>query len=188
MENFIKMEKLVKLNLGCGQNKLKGYINCDISNAVNPDKIIDLEKKLPFKSGGVDFILAEHVFEHVKNFIGMMHELRRICKNGSFIKIKVPFYSSCEQFSDPTHVRFFTPFSFDYFNTSSKIGVYSHEVGCDKKMFVVRNVKINFSVGRSKILNLFINPLINFNHRIYCKFLSGIIPSSEIEFELEVIK
>jgi hypothetical protein len=118
----------------------------------------------------------------------MMHELRRVCKNNAVIIIKVPFYSSCEQFSDPTHVRFFTPFSFDYFNPKSKIGVFSHEVGCDKKMFDVRSVKINFSLGRSKILNLFINPLINFNHRIYCKFLSGIIPASEIQFELKVVK
>ncbi len=178
----------MKLHLGCGQNKLKGYLNCDISKNVGPDKIVDLEKKLPFKSNSVDFILAEHVFEHVKNFIEMMHELRRVCKNGSLIKIRVPFYSSCEQFSDPTYVRFFTPFSFDYFNPKTQIGVFSHEVNCSEKMFEVKMVKINFSLGRSKILNLFLNPLINFNHRFYCKFLSGIIPSSEIEFELKVVK
>ena len=178
----------MKLHLGCGQNKLEGYLNCDISSEVNPDKIVDLEKKLPFRDNEVDEVLAEHVFEHVKNFLEMMHELYRICKNGARIKIKVPFYSSCEQFSDPTHVRFFTPFSFDYFDSKSKIGIYSHEVGCPQKMFEVKKVKINFSVGRSKILNVIFNPLINLNQRIYCKFLAGIIPASEIEFELEVIK
>ncbi len=178
----------MKLHLGCGNDYKKGYINCDISPEVKYDKIVDLEKKLPFEDDSVEEVLAEHVFEHVKNFVEMMHELRRVCKKGAMIKIKVPFYSSCEQFSDPTHVRFFTPFSFDYFDSESKIGMFSHEVGCSKKMFDVKMTRVNFSVGRSKILNVIFNPLININHRIYCKFLTGIISASEIMFELEVIK
>lgn len=34
----------MKLNLGCGRDKIKGYVNCDISKSVNPDKVVDLEK------------------------------------------------------------------------------------------------------------------------------------------------
>jgi len=34
----------MKLQFGCGHDKIKGYINCDISPQVNPDKIVDLEK------------------------------------------------------------------------------------------------------------------------------------------------
>jgi len=180
------MEKInkVKLNLGCGNKKLKGYINCDISQRVNPDKIINLEKELPLKDNSVDEIIAEHVLEHVNNFISLMHEIWRICKKDSIIKIKVPFYSSWGQFNDPTHVRFFTPFTFDYF----KSGDYSHEVGTDKQMFRVKIVKLNFGVGNSKILNVFINPLLNINHKFYCRFLAWIIPAAEIYFELIVVK
>jgi hypothetical protein len=174
----------MRLHLGCGRNHLKGYVNCDISPSVNPDKIVDLEKKLPFKDGEVSEIIAEHVLEHIDNFVPLMHELWRICQNHSIIKIKVPFYSSWGQFNDPTHVRFFTPFTFDYF----QLGNYSHEVNAKTKMFHVLKRKINFGVGKSKVLNGFFNPLINFNKKMYCRFFAWIFPAAEIEFELKVIK
>jgi hypothetical protein len=179
----------MKLHLGCGLNKLKGYVNLDSSRKVSPDKVWNLEKTpLPFKDNSFDEVLAEHVLEHLTNFVELMHDLRRICKKKAIIKIKVPFYTSCEAFTDPTHRRFFTPFTFDYFNANSKIGKFSHEVGCSGEMFKIKKVKINFSVGRSRILNRIFNPIINLNQRAYCKFFSGLIPASELEFELEVLK
>ncbi|MFA5953759.1 MAG: methyltransferase domain-containing protein [Candidatus Pacearchaeota archaeon] len=175
----------MKLNLGCGLDKKKGYLNIDSSKDVNPDKVWNLEKTpLPFKENSVDEIIAEHVFEHIQNFIPLMHDLRRISKKGTLIKIKTPFYSAWGQYNDPTHVRFFSPFTFNYFKRNN----YSHEVGCKEDMFNVKKVKINFAIGRAKILNKIFNPLINLNHEFYCRFLAWIFPSSEIEFELEVLK
>ncbi len=174
----------MKLHLGCGRDYKKGYVNCDISKAVNPDKIVNLEKKLPFKENSVEEVIANHVFEHVVNFVQLMHELHRVCKKNAIIKIKTPFFSAWGQYNDPTHVRFFTPFTFDYF----KEGNYSHEVGVDRKMFEVKKVKINYGIGASSKLNWLMNPLVNLNHTFYCRFLAFIVPSSEIEFELEVIK
>ena len=34
----------MKLNIGCGLKKKKGYINIDISKDVNPDRVVDVEK------------------------------------------------------------------------------------------------------------------------------------------------
>ena len=174
----------MKLHLGCGNDYRKGYINCDVSSDVNPDKVVDLEKKLPFGDNSVDDVLANHVLEHVYNFVPLMHELNRICKKNSKIKIKVPFYSAWGQFNDPTHVRFFTPFSFDYF----KRGSFSHEVNCKEDMFEVNRVRINFGIGRLAGLNWLVNPLINFHQAFYCRFFAFIFPASEIEYELRVLK
>lgn len=179
----MKGEKM-KLNLGCGRDYRKGCVNCDIAPEVKPDKIVDLEKRLPFKDNSVDEIVANHVLEHVHNFVPLMHELYRVCKKGVEIKIKVPFYSVIGQFTDPTHVRFFTPFTFDYF----KKGSFSHEVGCNKDMFEVQKVKINFGFGRSSKLNFIINPLVNFSHLFYCRFFAWILPCAEIYYELLVVK
>ena len=141
----------MKLNLGCGIDKRKGYVNCDISPVVNPDRVINLEKKIPFKKDSIDEILAFHVLEHINNFIPLIHEFYRICKNEAIIKIKVPFYSAWGQFNDPTHIRFFTPFSFDNF----KKGIYSHQVGAKKDMFSIK-AKLNFGIGTSSIMNNYI--------------------------------
>lgn len=174
----------MKVNLGCGNDKKRGYVNCDISPAVKPDKVVDLEKKLPFKDNSVDEIIAEHVLEHITNFVPLMHELYRVCKKNAVIYIKTPFYSSWGQFNDPTHLRFFTPFTFGYF----KKGNYSHEVNIGKDMFEIEKVKINFGVGKSGSLNWIFNPIINLSHKVYCRFFSWIFPASEIKYKLKVLK
>lgn len=174
----------MKLHLGCGNDYKKGYVNCDISAEVNPDKVVDLEKKLPFKDNSITEVLANHVFEHVQNLVPLMHELYRVCKKDSKIIIRTPFYSAWGQFNDPTHVRFFTPWTFNYFEK----GNYSHEVGANKDMFKVEKVKINFGIGSSSKLNFLFNPIINLNHKIYCRFFAFIFPSAEMYYELRTIK
>ena len=174
----------MKLNLGCGFDKMEGYINCDISPEVNPDMIVDLEKELSFENNSISEIIINHTLEHITNFIQLMHELHRVTKDKAMIIIKTPFYSSWGQFNDPTHVRFFTPFTFNYF----KKGEYSHELKCNKDMFIIKEVKINFSVGELSKLNWLINPLINLNHKIYCRFFAWIFPCSEIYYKLETQK
>jgi hypothetical protein len=175
----------MKLHIGCGQDKKEGYLNVDSSSQVKPDKVWNLEKTpLPFKDNSVQEVVANHVLEHIINFVPLMHDLWRICKKGATIKIKVPFYSAWGQFNDPTHVRFFSPFTFNYFSK----GTYSHEVGCDRDLFKIKKVKINFGIGRCSKLNWIFNPLINLNKEAYCRFFAWILPASEIQFELEVLK
>ncbi len=84
----------MKINIGCGKDYKRGYINCDISKKVNPDKIVDLEKRLPFKNNSLEEVVANHVLENIHNFVLLIHELYRVCKKDAVIKIKTPFYSS----------------------------------------------------------------------------------------------
>ena len=168
----------MKLQFGCGLDKKVGYLNCDISKEVNPDMIVDLEKPLPFEDGCAEEIIMNHVLEHINNLIPLMKELHRILAPRGRVEIKVPFYTGWGAFNDPTHVRFFTPFSFDYF----KPGEYAHEV--DNICFDVTKRKINFGVGKSGKLNSLINPFLNMNQKIYCRFFAWVFPAAEIEFVL----
>jgi hypothetical protein len=175
----------MKLHLGCGNDYRKGYLNLDSSSQVKTDKVWNLEKTpLPFKNNQFEEVLANHVLEHVNNFIPLIHELHRISKKNAKIIIRTPFYSAWGQFNDPTRVRFFTPWTFDYFNR----GNYSHEVGADKDMFKINKVRINFGIGYLKKLNFIINPLINISPKIYCRFFAWTFPASEMYYELEVLK
>jgi predicted SAM-dependent methyltransferase len=102
----------MKLNLGCGQNLLPGYINVDKFGS--PDVQCDLEQfPWPWGTGSVDEIVLHHVLEHLgqstDTFIGIVKELYRVCKNGSLIRISVPHPRHDSFLDDPTHVRVITP-------------------------------------------------------------------------------
>lgn len=169
----------MKLHLGCGHEKLKGYVNCDLSKEVNPDQIVDLEKRLPFKNNFVEEIIINHALEHVNNFIQLMEEFYRICKSGAKIKIRVPYFAYPGAFQDPTHVRFFTLKTFDYFSSESQFKYYS------KATFKIEEKKLRFFVTRpSKFIDIMINKIAPF----YERFLSRIIPAEELNVVLKVEK
>jgi ubiquinone/menaquinone biosynthesis C-methylase UbiE len=169
----------MKLHLGCGTEKLKGYLNCDISLEVNPDKVVDLEKKLPFKSNTIDEIIINHTLEHIINFIELMEEFNRICKKGALIKIRVPYFAYPGAFQDPTHKRFFTLKTFNYFEINNKLNFYS------KVRFIIKEKKLCFFVTRpSKVIDKIINKIAPF----YERFLSRIFPAEELQIELEATK
>ena len=59
--------KPVKLNLGCGTDYKKGWINIDNNSDDNIEKLDlnwDLRKPLPFKDNSVDFVEHEHFELH----------------------------------------------------------------------------------------------------------------------------
>jgi hypothetical protein len=174
----------IKINIGAGNDWRKNYLNCDKYLLKKTDLVVDLEKPLPWIDNSINEVLAYHVLEHITNFIPLMHEIHRVCMPGAKVHVKTPFYSAWGQYNDPTHVRFFTPYTFNYFTA----GNYSHEVGCDKDMFKVNKVSLHFGIGSSAKLNFLFNPLLNLSHKVYCRFFAWIFPCAEIEFELEVCK
>lgn len=170
----------MKLNLGCGRNYKKGYINCDIAKNLNVDKIVDLEKKLPFKDNSVDEIIVYHVLEHINNLIQLIEEFHRICKPNARVFIKVPFFTFPAAYGNPTHVRFFTTGSFDYF-VGLEFATYSN---AKFKIISKRLVSSTNKSGLSRIIDYFINK----SMKKYERFFAGIFPAEQIECELKVIK
>lgn len=187
-ESMKKKKMNKKLNLGCGIVKLKGYINCDLSPEVKPDKIVDLEKKLPFKTNSVDEIVAHHVIEHVQNVIPLLQEMHRVCKKGAIIDIRVPHYANAAAWSDLTHCHAFAYTSLDYVehNPQGKYSVgrtQSHEYGKMRFKFLKKEIKFNKTFTR-----LGFHFLANKAPNVYEAFFANIFPANEIHFILEVVK
>jgi len=98
----------LKLNLGCGESHIKGFVNVDMHGS--PDVKCNLESfPWPWENDSVEAILMIHVLEHLgqkpANFIKIMQELYRICEADAKIKIAVPHHQHEYYHSDPTHVR-----------------------------------------------------------------------------------
>ena len=110
----------MKLNLGCGYNKLDGYINVDHDPLCNPDVVADLEGTLPFEDSTVDEIVLSHVLEHLgqdtKTYLNIWREFYRVLKNEGKIHIVVPHHNHDNFHHDPTHVRKVTPLGVDMFS------------------------------------------------------------------------
>jgi hypothetical protein len=100
----------VKLNLGCGNKKIPGWVNVDHSSACQPDQVVDLESfPWPWPDNSVDEIVLHHVMEHLgettAKYFGVIKELWRVCSNGARIDITVPHPRHDDFLGDPTHVR-----------------------------------------------------------------------------------
>ena len=104
------------LNVGPGLNKIEKTISIDISKSVNPDIVWDLNKNpWPIETSSIDTIIALNVIEHLDDTVKTIEELHRISKPNGTIYILCPHFSSASAFLDPTHKKFFSNRTFDYF-------------------------------------------------------------------------
>ena len=105
----------MRLNLGCGSMPEPGYVNVDAVRLPNVDVAHDLDVfPWPWGDEAVDEIRAFDVYEHVSYPLEFMGECHRILKPGGLLYIHTAHWQNPNSFRDPTHKRFLTEDSFDY--------------------------------------------------------------------------
>lgn len=167
MSEEVKPVELIKLDLGCGQNKQPGFLGVDIAPTKDADFVQNLfEFPWQWKDNEVGEVFASHFFEHVpaKIRFQFMDELWRILKPcgcvkecptqtvngiiastpcpepGGSIKFITPYFMNMRAYQDPTHEwPPITDASYLYFNKEwRKSNKLDHyNVKCD----------FNFSTG-----------------------------------------
>jgi len=82
----------MKLHLGCGRRRLKGYANIDILPTVEPDIVGDITRLETFEDDSASLIYASHVFEHIPRpfVLDTLREWRRVLKPGGILRVSVP--------------------------------------------------------------------------------------------------
>lgn len=108
-EEVLKTEprpRPVKLNLGCGDKILEGFINVDVVEAragKKPDVICDLHQLTPFEDNSADEIMAIHVVEHFWRWeiVDILKEWTRVLKPGGRMVLECPnLLSACQAVLD----------------------------------------------------------------------------------------
>jgi hypothetical protein len=183
----------MKVNLGCGRKKLKGYTNVDNWRGANADitqDCLEFLKDLPDKS--VDTLYTRHFLEHInkEDLQEYMAEISRVIACGGKIKIIVPHWSNPAFYSDPTHCSFFGLYTMNYFCSSIDGQPYRNIPSYAKRdnlHLIDANLQFIEKRFPGKHVSILLNRLVNLNWRskhIYETRLSGIIPCYQIVYTI----
>lgn len=95
------MDKL-SLNIGCGENRLEGFINIDCveNNVVKPDLVLDiLTQNLPYDAGTVDEIWMIHALEHIemRHWAYLLQGFKNVLKDNGALVLSYPEFGECSK-------------------------------------------------------------------------------------------
>jgi predicted SAM-dependent methyltransferase len=111
---------MIKINFGCGDKILDGWINCDYKSYDERVKIVDLNNlPLDFPSNYADEILCDQVLEHILQPFEVVQEFTRILKKGGKLHIGLPLDCNCLSHLRSIHGRSYLQglYKFHYGNT-----------------------------------------------------------------------
>ena len=95
----------LRLNVGCGEYRMEGFVNIDQSEDVNPDLVSDAAG-LPYQPNTVDEIYCGHMLEHLDYEDGKaaLAHWFAILKPGGLLSVTVPCFDTiAEQYlNDPS--------------------------------------------------------------------------------------
>ena len=104
----------MKLNLGCGQLRIAGYLGVDSHPDPGVDVVTDLtEHPWPYEHESVDGAITWHFLEHLPGFEfhRAIDEIHRVLRPGAVVYIKVPYRERGPY--HPFHFRVFNRETFD---------------------------------------------------------------------------
>ena len=92
IRKYVKLHQAKRLHLGASNNALDGWLNTDIFPNHSSIVYLDATKRFPFKDNTFDYILSEHMIEHVeyRAAIAMLRESFRTLKPGGRVRVATP--------------------------------------------------------------------------------------------------
>lgn len=111
------VSKKVKLNLGCGNVLLDGWINVDKFTLTHKGKKNFVEAdlmRLPFERDFADYVLLDNVLEHfpIADVPQVLMECRRVLKPNGHLVVFVPDFNDIMQMWQETQNTGFNPYNY----------------------------------------------------------------------------
>jgi predicted SAM-dependent methyltransferase len=90
--SYLNVHPVKKLQLGASNNVLDGWLNTDIFPNHDSVVYLDATKHLPFDDNTFDYIVAEHMIEHIEYQMAqvMLGECFRVLKPGGRVRFATP--------------------------------------------------------------------------------------------------
>jgi ubiquinone/menaquinone biosynthesis C-methylase UbiE len=187
-KGFVKeniLEGAMALDLGCGNRKLPGAVGVDSLQLPAVDVVHDLSQfPWPFKDNSADLVFTNHFMEHTSNFVKTMEEVYRILRPGGRLVMQVPYFRSVDAFNDPTHTRFFSSHTLDYFIEDTKLFEYRYS----KARFTQKGFWYGWPHPSKNPFKRAFKNMIEKRHQAYDQYSSLIFPAKCLTWELEAIK
>ena len=178
-----------KLNVGCGADIKKGWVNLDSTALPGVDVVHDIEKlPLPFADESFDEVLCQDVLEHIR-YVPVLRDIHRILKSRGALTIRTPHFTSKNNFIDPTHQKIFSVNTWDFF--AAHTPTYNKRIARERAYYFdfaftrITARRITFEHGsRLFFYNRLIEPLVHLSPRmqeIYeSTFLCYAFPAQDI--------
>lgn len=82
----------MKINMACGQNILEGWVNVDLHPQHESVLHVDLLDPFPWENGQAEYILCEHILEHMDSAEGyeFLRKCHRLLKPAGVLRVCVP--------------------------------------------------------------------------------------------------
>ena len=119
---------MTKINLGCGNDILEGYINQDIIQH-RPEITVSFDlnepdwwQEITLVYGEVDEIRAWDVVEHLYDTVNFMNNAWDALKKDGILDMKLCGWENPNYWVDITHQKAFDIKSMDYFDPDTELG------------------------------------------------------------------
>lgn len=92
VQDYLSTHDVRKLQIGAGKTLLDGWLCTDLHPSRPETLRLDATRRFPFPDACLDFVLAEHVIEHVRYRAGqrMLRECWRTLRPGGVLRVATP--------------------------------------------------------------------------------------------------
>ena len=151
-----------KLNLGCGTDIREGWVNLDSAALPGVDVVHDINSlPLPFAADSFDEIVCQDILEHIADYTPLLKELHRVLAPGGMLRVRVPHFTSKNNFTDPTHRRMFSSATFDFFTKGTRWHKARHYY-FDFSFSSITELELTFELSsRAFFYNKWVAPVVN---------------------------